>query len=235
MSKSLHATRWKYRTQKIAILAPSHNFVGLYLWNYGMYRQSEKCLKKQYLPLCPDNMVNFGLLTAEIRWRLWGTPANFNVFLVFAAVLHITLVVGVSQTLRRWTEEPPVFGRVAITLGIGPHSSYLMFLIAWSSSIPGEIPKQLHSCHMLLSMGKWQILTPTEPTTLNQLPKIYLLQLITSVRPTAAKFRENTPVGAPVEIVNYNENLLWPPCGIGQAIIFLPNDFYLLSSSFFLA
>jgi len=25
-------------------------------------------------------MVNFGLLTAEIRWRVWGTPANFNGF-----------------------------------------------------------------------------------------------------------------------------------------------------------
>jgi len=27
----LHVARWKYRTQKIAILAPSHNFVRLYL------------------------------------------------------------------------------------------------------------------------------------------------------------------------------------------------------------
>jgi len=27
---------------------------------------------------CPDNMVNFGLLTAEIYWRVWGTPADFN-------------------------------------------------------------------------------------------------------------------------------------------------------------
>jgi len=23
---------------------------------------------------CPDNMVNFGLLKAEICWRVWGTP-----------------------------------------------------------------------------------------------------------------------------------------------------------------
>ena len=29
----LHAAHWKYRTQKIAILASSHNFVGLYLRN----------------------------------------------------------------------------------------------------------------------------------------------------------------------------------------------------------
>jgi len=29
----LDAARWKYRTQKIAICAPSYNFVGLYLRN----------------------------------------------------------------------------------------------------------------------------------------------------------------------------------------------------------
>jgi len=49
-------------------------------------------------------MVNFGLLTAEFCWRVWGTPENFNGFLVLAALLHGTLVVSVSQTLRRWTE-----------------------------------------------------------------------------------------------------------------------------------
>jgi len=49
-------------------------------------------------------MVNFGLLTAEICWQVWGTTANFNGFRVLAALLHGTLVVGVSQTLRRWTE-----------------------------------------------------------------------------------------------------------------------------------
>jgi len=48
--------------------------------------------------------VNFGLLTAEICWRVWGTHANFNGFRVLAALLHGTLIVGISQTLRRWTE-----------------------------------------------------------------------------------------------------------------------------------
>jgi len=42
------------------------------------------------------NMVNFGLPTAEICWRDWGTLANFNGFRVLAALLHGTLVVGVS-------------------------------------------------------------------------------------------------------------------------------------------
>ena len=37
---------------------------------------------------CLDNMVNFGLLTAEIDPVVWGTPANFNGFRVLAALLH---------------------------------------------------------------------------------------------------------------------------------------------------
>jgi len=46
-------------------------------------------------------MVNFGLLAAEICWQVWGTSANFNGFRVLAALLQGSLVVGVSQTLRR--------------------------------------------------------------------------------------------------------------------------------------
>ena len=53
---------------------------------------------------CPHNMVSFGPLAAEIISLVWGTPGNFNGFHVLAALLHGTLVVGVSQTLRRWTE-----------------------------------------------------------------------------------------------------------------------------------
>jgi len=49
-----------------------------------------------------SNMVNFGPLAAEIVSLVWGTPGNFNGFRVLAALLHGTLVVGVShQTLRR--------------------------------------------------------------------------------------------------------------------------------------
>ena len=44
-------------------------------------------------------MVNFGPLAAEIVSLVWDAPANG--FGVLAALLHGTLVVGVSQTLRR--------------------------------------------------------------------------------------------------------------------------------------
>ena len=70
-----------------------------------MHRQSEKnLLNSDTSSTCPNNMVNFGLPTAEICWQVWGTPANFNWFRVLAALLHSIPVVGVSQTLRRWTE-----------------------------------------------------------------------------------------------------------------------------------
>jgi len=50
---------------------------------------------------CPLNMVNLGLLAAEIVSLVWGTPANFNGFRVLAVLLHGSQVVSVSQTLRR--------------------------------------------------------------------------------------------------------------------------------------
>jgi len=55
---------------------------------YIVFLQSASSLRT----VCPS------LLTAEICWRVWGTPANFNGFRVLAALLHGTLVVGVSQT-----------------------------------------------------------------------------------------------------------------------------------------
>ena len=75
----LHAAHWKYRTQKVAVLAPSHNFVGLYLRSWGMYRQSEKnLLNTDTSSTCPCNMVN---LRPTSGWELLaslGHPCKFR-------------------------------------------------------------------------------------------------------------------------------------------------------------
>jgi len=93
-----------------------------YLCNEGMYRQSEKnLLNGNTSSACPHNMVNFGLLTAEIGSGVWGTPANFNRFRVLAALLHGALVVGVSQTVRRSTEGATYIWQGGHHVGIGPH------------------------------------------------------------------------------------------------------------------
>ena len=64
----------------------------------------KKLVKQQYVLQMPHNMLNFGPLASEIDPVVWGTPANFIGFRVLGLVTARHLVVGVSQTLRRWTE-----------------------------------------------------------------------------------------------------------------------------------
>jgi len=104
---------------------------------------------------CPHNISNVGPLAAEIGLPVWGTPAHFNGFPVLASLLHGTLVVGVSQTLRRGVEQraPPIFGRAAITLGIGPH--FIVFLsffpFHWFFDVPRPIfAKLFHTTRYVL-------------------------------------------------------------------------------------
>jgi len=86
------------KVAKIAIWAPSHNFVGLYLRNYGTYWQWEKIVKQQYLPYTSSQYGELRPTSGWDRFVSLGTPGNFNGFRVLAALLHGTLVVGVSQT-----------------------------------------------------------------------------------------------------------------------------------------
>ena len=60
--------------------------------------QEKNMLNSNTSSTYPHNMANFGPLTAEIGSGVWDTRANFNRFRVWAALLHGTLVVGVSQT-----------------------------------------------------------------------------------------------------------------------------------------
>jgi len=75
---------------------------------------------------CLHNIVNFGLLAAEIGLLVWGTPANFNGFRDLAALLHgsqsSAKLCGIEQ------RAPPMFGWATITLGIGPHILVLLLL-----------------------------------------------------------------------------------------------------------
>jgi len=63
----------------------------------------KKTVKQQYLP---HMSLQYGELRPTSGWdrftSLWH-PAHFIGFRVLAALLHGTLVVGVTQTVRRWT------------------------------------------------------------------------------------------------------------------------------------
>jgi len=78
----MHGARCKYWTQsrqKIAIWAPLHNFVGLYLCNYKACIANRvlaallhgKKLLSSNMFTCLHNMVNFGPLAAEIGPVVW--------------------------------------------------------------------------------------------------------------------------------------------------------------------
>jgi len=79
----------------------------------------KKLVKQQYL------LHMSGLLPAEICWRVWGTRANFNGFRVLAALLHGTLLVGISQSLRCWTESATYIRQGA------PHVGHWPTFLVW--------------------------------------------------------------------------------------------------------
>jgi len=102
------------KSPKIAIwaLSQSRNFVGQYLRNEGMYRQSEKNLLNSNISSTTlHNMANFGPLTTDIRSEVWGTPANFNGFRVLASLRQRRRSTEINQTLHG-VGPSPALGRV---------------------------------------------------------------------------------------------------------------------------
>jgi len=86
--------------QKVAIWAPIHrtSLSGYIFATKARIDYRKKIVKQQYLPHMSSQYGELSPLAAEICWRVWGTPANFNEFRILAALLHSILVVGISQT-----------------------------------------------------------------------------------------------------------------------------------------
>jgi len=97
----LEAARGKYRTEKLAKKLPvGHHRTTLSGHIFATIEK--KGLSSNIFSRCLHNMVNIGLLPAEIGPVVWGTPANENGFRVLAAsLLRGSQVVSVSQTLQR--------------------------------------------------------------------------------------------------------------------------------------
>ena len=102
----LHPARENTGCKKIAICTPSHR-KNLFGYIFSTKARIDNRKKTCYATIPPRrlyNIVNFGPLAAEIVSLVWGTPATFSWFRVLTALLRGTVVVGVSQTLRRRTE-----------------------------------------------------------------------------------------------------------------------------------
>ena len=141
----LRAARCKYRTQKSRQKSPSrHHRTTLSGYIFAtkarMDNRKKNLLSSNTSSTCPGNMVNFGLLTAEIGSLVWGTPAKFNGFRVLAALLYGTLVVSVSQTaaLNR--------GRHLYSAG-RPSRWALAHILVFFYSSPNLSGRRLDVCH----------------------------------------------------------------------------------------
>ena len=115
----LHAARCKYRTQKSRQKSPSgHHRTTLtgYIFATKAHIDNRKknLLSSNISSRCPHNMVNFGLLAAEISWRVWGTPINFNGCCVLAALLQRRRSTKVNQTLHYVWPSPGLVRHIYI-------------------------------------------------------------------------------------------------------------------------
>jgi len=100
----LHAARWKHGTQKINIWASSQLCRAISSQQRHVSTIGKKLLSSSMSSTCHHNMVNFGPLAAEINPVVWGTPCKLQRLSRLGSITARHLVVGVSQTLRRWTE-----------------------------------------------------------------------------------------------------------------------------------
>ena len=126
----LNAARWKHRTQKSRQKSPSGHhrttLLGYIFATKARIDNRKKLLSINTSSTCLHNMANFGLLTAEIGWPVWGTPANFNWISRLGSITARHLVVGVSQTLRRGTEGATYIRQVEHHVG-----HWRTFLVIW--------------------------------------------------------------------------------------------------------
>jgi len=100
--------------QKFAIRGPSHNFIRLDFATKACIDNWKNLLNSNISPTRPHNTVNFGLLMAETRSGVWGTPER---------VSHLGSVTAWHSSSGRQPNcgaehrAPPIFGRADITFG----------------------------------------------------------------------------------------------------------------------
>ena len=85
-------------TQKIAICAQICRAISSQLSHVPTI--IKKVLNSNTSSTRPHNMANFSPLTAEICWRVQGTPANFNGFRVLTSLLQRRRSPAANQTLH---------------------------------------------------------------------------------------------------------------------------------------
>jgi len=157
----LHAACWKCMMQKMGKNSPSghHRTIlsGYIFATKARIDNRKKIIKQQYLPHMSPRYGELRPTSGWDRFISLGHPSNFNGFRLLAALLHSTVVVGVSQTVQRWTEGATIFGRrpsrwalahILVYIGIPPYwSEYLDRQITafWLHMYPSIVTSAKHS------------------------------------------------------------------------------------------
>jgi len=81
-------------------------------------------LSSSNISSCPRNMVNFSSLAAEVGPVVLGTELISTAFASWQRYCTALQYWASAKLCGVEQRAPPIFGRAAITLGIGPHSSY---------------------------------------------------------------------------------------------------------------
>jgi len=84
----------------------------------------KKLAKWQYLLHMSSQYGELGPLTAEICWRVWGTPANFNRFHILASLVQRRRSLEANQTLQELCPSHGLVHHVYIFGGSFPWQNF---------------------------------------------------------------------------------------------------------------
>jgi len=112
------------KSPKIAICALCTTLLGCIFATKARIDNRKNALSSNIFSTCPHNMANFGRLAAEIDWRVWGTPANFNGFRVLASLLQRHRSTEANQTVHDVWPSPGVVDYLCIFGGCCPVTEF---------------------------------------------------------------------------------------------------------------
>jgi len=152
----VRVARWKCRTQKSPKIRHVGTFAQLCRATSSQLRHvltiGKKLVKQQYLLHMSPQYAKLQPTSGWDRFSCLGHPCKFQRVRVLAALLHGSLVVGVSQTLRCWTE-----GATYIRQGghhVGHWPTFLVMYKTWNDddviTVMADKPGLLHKWHWFI-------------------------------------------------------------------------------------
>ena len=129
-SEHAECNKLQCRTQKSRQKSPSgHHSTTLSGYIFAttarIDNRKKNLLSSNISSRCPHNMVNFGLVAAEIVSGVWAPQLLSTAFASWQRYCTASSS-GHQPNCGVEQRAPPIFGRATIT-GIGPHSSYEFF------------------------------------------------------------------------------------------------------------